>query len=230
MDQIIENAWRLPMGFANAVLLRHEGELTLIDTGVPDKDQVVFDAIRKLGHKERDLTNIVLTHAHPDHLGSAAAILKRIDAATWIHEADAGIAERGGPFRFMAPARGLLQRLLYKLVWKPGSSVSPVKIDQRFRDGNTLPLAGGLRVVHIPGHCAGQVALIWQEPQLLIGADVGSNMFGVSDPVGFEDESLGHRSQGEIAKLTFEAAVFGHGGSIRSKASEKVRAAWGRYS
>jgi glyoxylase-like metal-dependent hydrolase (beta-lactamase superfamily II) len=35
-------------------------------------------------------------------------------------------------------------------------------------DGETLPIAGGLHVVHIPGHCAGQVAFLWQGERLLI--------------------------------------------------------------
>jgi glyoxylase-like metal-dependent hydrolase (beta-lactamase superfamily II) len=230
MEQIIENAWLLPLGFANAVVLRHKDELTLVDTGFAGKEQLVYDAIKKLGMRESDLKHIVLTHAHPDHLGSAGALLGRIQATTWIHEEDADIAEHGGPFRFMTPAKGLMQKLLYKMVWKPGSSVAPVRIDNRIKEGDTLPIAGGLEVIHTPGHCAGQVALLWQGTRLLIGADVGSNMLGLSDPLGFEDEALGHRSQAKLAKRTFDAAAFGHGSVIKAKASDVVRRVWGRQS
>lgn len=228
MKKIIEDAWLLPLGYANAVLLRHKGELTLIDTGFADKEQIVFDAIHRLGHKESDLKHVVLTHAHPDHLGSAGAILKRIRATTWIHEADAEIARRGGPFRSMTPAKGLLQRVLFRIVWKPGSSVAPVSIDKLLRDGDTIPVAGGLKVIHIPGHCAGQVGLLWQGSRLLIAADAGSNMLGVSDPLGFEDEAEGHRSQAKLAEQDFDAIAFGHGSAITARASERVRSAWGR--
>jgi glyoxylase-like metal-dependent hydrolase (beta-lactamase superfamily II) len=52
-------------------------------------------------------------------------------------------------------------------------------------DGETLPIAGGMHVVHIPGHCAGQVAFLWQGERLLIAGDVGMNILGIGDPVGF---------------------------------------------
>jgi glyoxylase-like metal-dependent hydrolase (beta-lactamase superfamily II) len=95
-------------------------------------------------------------------------------------------------------------------------------------DGETLPIAGGLHVVHTPGHCAGQVAFLWQGERLLIAGDVGMNILGLGDPVGFEDIEEGRRSQRKVATLRFNAAVFGHGRPIHSGASERIRSKWGR--
>jgi glyoxylase-like metal-dependent hydrolase (beta-lactamase superfamily II) len=104
----------------------------------------------------------------------------------------------------------------------------PVRIDRYIADGETLPIAGGLHVVHIPGHCAGQVAFLWQGERLLIAGDVGMNILGLGDPVGFEDIEEGRRSQRKVATLRFNAAVFGHGRPIHSGASEHIRSKWGR--
>jgi hypothetical protein len=46
--------------------------------------------------------------------------------------------------------------------------------------------------------------------------------------VGFEDIEEGRRSQRRLAALRFDAAVFGHGRAIRSRASERVHRKWGQ--
>jgi len=103
-----------------------------------------------------------------------------------------------------------------------------VRNDRHITDGETLPIAGGLRVVHAPGYCAGQVALLWQGERLLIAGDFGMNILELGDPVGFEDIEDGRRSQRKVAGLRFDAAVFGHSRVIRSGASERVRSKWGQ--
>jgi hypothetical protein len=64
--------------------------------------------------------------------------------------------------------------------------------------------------------------------RLLIAGDVGMNILGLGDPVGFEDIEEGRRSQRKVATLCFNAAVFGHGRPIHSGASEHIRSKWGR--
>jgi glyoxylase-like metal-dependent hydrolase (beta-lactamase superfamily II) len=114
------------------------------------------------------------------------------------------------------------------VVWRPQEQMEPVRIDRYVADGETLPIAGGLHVVHIPGHCAGQVAFLWQGERLLIAGDVGMNILGLGDPLGFEDIKQGRRGQRKVARLRFHAAVFGHGRPIHSGASERIRSKWGR--
>lgn len=226
LKPIIKDAYLVPLGMANAVLLDGGSELTLVDAGFPDKAPLVLDAIRQLGRSPRDLRHLVLTHGHADHIGSAAAIVRETGATTYMHPVDAPIAEAGGPFRAMSPSPSPLPGLMYRLVWKPDQRVEPVRIDRPLADGETLPIAGGLRVVHTPGHCAGQVSLLWRGEQLLIAGDVGMHILGLSDPIGFEDLAAGRASQRKLAGLRFGAAAFGHGFPIRAGASDRVRRAW----
>jgi len=223
MKKITENAWLLALGNANAVLLCHGEELALIDAGFPGKAQIVLDAIATLGKRPSDLKHLVFTHGHPDHIGSAAALVRATGARTYMHEANAPLARTGGPFRPMTAAPGLMHKIMHRVVWNPNEQMEPFEIDQFIADGETLPIAGGLRVIHVPGHDAGQVALVWQNSRLLIGGDVFMNIFGLADPVGFEDEAEGRRSQEKLAGLQFDAAVFGHGAAITSRATERVQ-------
>ena len=227
MKAIIEKAWLVPLGFANGVLLEGDDGFVLVDAGFPNHESAVFDALHSLGRKPEDLRHIVFTHGHPDHIGSAAAVITRTGAETWMHSTDIPIAETGGPFRPMKSSPGLPQKIGFRVFWRPNEPITPVKIDHEINDGDTLPVAGGLEAIHTPGHCAGHVSLIWQGQRLLLVGDVGSNVAGVSDPLGFEDRDLGRQSQRRLASLQFEAAAFGHGSAIRSDASTRVRKAWG---
>jgi glyoxylase-like metal-dependent hydrolase (beta-lactamase superfamily II) len=223
--KITDDAYLVPMGNANALLLDAGPDLVLVDAGFPGKADRVLDAVGKLGRAPSDLKHLVFTHGHPDHIGSAAALIRKTGATTYMHAADAPLAESGGPFRPMTPGRGLLPQIAFRVVWKPNERMEPFRIDQFIADGETLPLAGGLRVVHVPGHCAGQVAFLWQGRRLLIGGDVFMNIFGLSDPIGFEDVEEGRRSQRKLASLGCEAACFGHGRPIVSGATERLRRA-----
>jgi len=224
--KIIDNAYLLPLGTANAVLLDSGSELALVDAGFPGKVSVVLDAIRQLGRNPHDLRHLIFTHHHPDHIGSAAAIVQETGAITYMHPIDAPIAETGGPFRPMRPAPGLMERIAYRFFWRRHERMEPVSIDRHITEGDTLPIAGGLQVIHTPGHCAGQIALLWQGERMLIAGDVGMNILGLGDPLGFENMEEGRRSQRKIAALRFDAVAFGHGRSIRSGASDRIRRKW----
>ena len=96
------------------------------------------------------------------------------------------MVESGGPFRPLRGAPGLLGQVLCRLFYHPDQRLEPVAIDQRLTAGETLPIAGGIEVIHTPGHCAGQVALLWHPGRMLFAGDVGANLMGLGDPVGFE--------------------------------------------
>jgi glyoxylase-like metal-dependent hydrolase (beta-lactamase superfamily II) len=190
----------------------------------------VFGAIRGLGRSPDQLKHLIFTHGHPDHIGSAAAIVRETGARTYMHPLDIPMAESGGPFRPMRAAPGLLRRVMCKLFYHPGERLEPVAIDQPLTDGEMLPIAGGIEVIHTPGHCAGQVALLWRPGRMLFAGDVCTNLMGLGDPVGFESLKEGRASQRKLASLSFDAAGFGHGGPIARDASTRFRNKWGKKS
>jgi len=228
VKRVIKGVYIVPMGFANAFLIEGDDELALIDDGFPGKESAVLTAIRGLGRSPDQLKHLVFTHAHPDHIGSAAAIVRETSAKTYMHPLDIPIAGSGGPFRPMTPAPGLLGRVLCNLFFHPDERLEPVAIDQPLTPGETLPIAGGFEVIHVPGLCAGQVALLWRPGRMLFAADVCTNIIGLGDPVGFENLEEGRVSQCKLASLLFDAAGFGHGKPIARDASTRFRNKYGR--
>ena len=146
-----------------------------------------------------------------------------------MHPLDIPIAESGGPFRPMTPAPGLLGHVLCNLFFHPDERLAPVAIDQPLTPREILPIAGGFEVIHVPGHCAGQVALLWRPGRMLFAADVCTNIVGLGDPVGFENLEEGRMSQRKLASLSFDAVGFGHGKPIARNASTRFRNRYGKH-
>jgi glyoxylase-like metal-dependent hydrolase (beta-lactamase superfamily II) len=228
VKSVIKGVHVVLMGMSNSYLIEGDGGLTLIDAGFPGKEAAVFGAIRGLGHSLDQLNHLIFTHGHPDHIGSAAAIVRETGARTYMHSLDIPMAESGGPFRPLRGAPGLLGQVLCRLFYQPDQRLEPVAIDQRLTPGETLPIAGGIEVIHTPGHCAGQVALLWHPGRMLFAGDVGANLMGLGDPVGFECLQEGRASQRKLASLSFDAAGFGHGQPIVRDASTRFRNKWGQ--
>lgn len=227
VKRVIEGVHVVPMGMANAFLIEGDDGLTLIDAGFPGKEETVYGVIRGLGRSPDQLTHLIFTHGHPDHIGSAAAIVRETGARTYMHPLDIPMAEGGGPFRPLRAAPGLLRQVMCKLFFDPDERLDPVVIDQPLTDGEILPIAGGIEVIHIPGHCAGQVALLWRPGRMLFAGDVCMNLMGLGDPVGFENLNDGRASQCKLASLSFDAAGFGHGAPIAHDASRRFHEKWG---
>ena len=170
----------------------HGPDLILVDAGFPNKAPAVLDAIRQLGRQPGDLKHIVFTHGHPDHIGSAAALVRETGATTWMHAADVPLAETGGPFRPMTVGRGFVPRIGFRLFWRPAERMQPLTIDRHLDDGETLPLAGRLSNYPRAGAlCRTGRAAARQDGRLLIAGDVCMNLLGIGDPARLR----GHRGR-----------------------------------
>ena len=223
--QLTEDLYMLP-GIVNMYLIDAPEGLTLIDAGFPNGALKILDALTGLDRSPEDLRHIILTHAHPDHIGGLAAIVNASGARTYMHSLDAPIAEVGTGFRPMRAAPGVLAGVLFRLLSRPNVSVDPVHIDQHLSDGDVVPIAGGLEVIHVPGHCAGQVALLRIEWGVLFAGDVCTHVMGLGAPIGYEDRAEGERSQRKLGTLSFDMACFGHGAPIERAAAARFRRSW----
>ncbi|MDR6288998.1 glyoxylase-like metal-dependent hydrolase (beta-lactamase superfamily II) [Inquilinus ginsengisoli] len=225
---IAPGLYAIPVGAVNTFLLDSCRGCTLIDTGFPGSADRILRAMRQIGKQPSDLRHIVLTHAHPDHIGSLAVLKGATGAVAYMHPLDAPIAIAGTGFRAVHAAPGRLTGLMFRLFVRPVDAIAPATVEHQVRDGETLPIAGGLTAIHVPGHCAGQLAFLWpQHGGVLFAADACSNLPGLGLSLGYEDLEEGRRSLGRLAALDFQIACFGHGGAILQDASARFRRKWG---
>lgn len=104
--------------------------------------------------------------------------------------------------------------------------VEGARIEHHVEDGQDLPFARGLRAIHAPGHCAGQIALLWGQHGGVLFADTCSNMMGLGWSLGYEDFDQGKRSLRKLSALDFDVACFGHGKAILSNAARRFKEKW----
>jgi hydroxyacylglutathione hydrolase len=148
--------------FVYVYLIYTPDAITLIDTGVAGSEEIIFDYIRHTGRDPCQIGTIILTHAHPDHIG----------AAKTIHEVTGcTIAAHGGDQVWIEDiARQERERAV------PGFSMlvaGPVTLDWVLKDGDTIELdeERTLTVIHTPGHSPGSIALLLRPEMVLFSGD-----------------------------------------------------------
>jgi len=223
MQQITKSIYQIRLGAVNAFVVDDEG-LTLIDTGYKGSTEKIVTALKKAGRKPEEIKRVVLTHCHPDHAGSAANIKAMLGVPLFAHSQDAALIEQGiggRPSFHLSP--GIMNWLVFNVFIKPhGSTIEPVSIDEKLKENDIIPIAGGIQVIHTPGHSAGHISLLLKSEGVLIAGDICANMAGLGLSVLYEDTQLGVKSILKAAAFDFDKAVFGHGKLLSRQASEKL--------
>jgi glyoxylase-like metal-dependent hydrolase (beta-lactamase superfamily II) len=207
----------------NAFLLDTESGLVLIDTGIPGSSHKIEEALSSIGKKPTDIRHIIMTHCHADHSGSLAEMKNKTGAPAIMHPVDATMLETGNAKRPLMPGPGLFNTILCKLILRGApSEIKAAKIEHKVLDGETMLC--GLKAIHVPGDCEGQLAFLWpQHGGVLIAADTAAHIFGLAFSPMYEDLEEGRRSLSKLAALDFEVACFGHGNPIYKGASKQFK-------
>ncbi|MFC1954877.1 MBL fold metallo-hydrolase, partial [Chloroflexota bacterium] len=144
-NKINPDVYQLANRGTNAILIV-EQELTLVDTGHNGYSHQIADFIRQLGRSPEEISLIIITHNHVDHVGGLAEIRKFTSAKIAIHQNDIG--ERGN-----------------------NPTVKAEDADIPLKGGEILNPLGGLEIIHTPGHTPGCISLFSPRNKLLIIGD-----------------------------------------------------------
>lgn len=230
MKRISKNIYQISLGWVNVFVIEDKG-LTLIGTGPKRSAGKIFNAIKSAGKNPYDIKQIILTHLHPDHAGSAGEIQRILRVPVMAHFDDAQIIRYGIAFRKeLCLTPGLKNWLIYHLAIKRlAIDIDPIEIDRQLKDNDLLPLLDGIRVIHTPGHSKGHISLLAEKEEVLIAGDLLSNNMGLDLSVFYEDRDEGIRSIVKVTNLDFEKMVFGHGRPILNNAGSIIRQAFNSY-
>jgi glyoxylase-like metal-dependent hydrolase (beta-lactamase superfamily II) len=153
---------RIGSDFVNCYLVEDTTGVTVIDAGLPGHWRELEAELGRIGRSLSDIRGIVLTHGDTDHIGFAEGLRQRGGVAVHVHELDAARA-RGEIKKPNSGWGSIKVRPLVGFLWysarRGGLRIRPVAEVVTFTHGATLDLPGSPRIIHLPGHTPGSVAV-----------------------------------------------------------------------
>jgi glyoxylase-like metal-dependent hydrolase (beta-lactamase superfamily II) len=185
---------RVDLGFVSAYILYRAGEAALVDTGVAGSADAIEESLIEVGLDWGSVGHVILTHKHPDHVGSIDDVLERA-SGTAVYAGAPDISE-----------------------------ITAVVDPRPVGDGDSVFDLGIIETPgHTPGHISvhDSAAGVLVVGDALNGADGG--VVG-PDPGFSEDMAVANDSLRKLAGLSYEVALFGHGEPVLAGASTAVAA------
>jgi hydroxyacylglutathione hydrolase len=174
------------------------GDETTHQAMVIDPGDDIEDVLAIIRQNKLEVKQIIITHAHIDHVGGAM----KLRAAT------------GAPILLNQNDYALLKLLDVQATWLGMEAPADVTIEASIADGESLQ-AGSLKanVIHTPGHTEGSVCLYFPAEKLLIAGDtLFARSIGRTDLPGGSFEKIIRSLKNRVMALPDETVVIpGHG-------------------
>jgi len=185
---------RVNLGFVSAYILVRDGEAAVVDTGVAGSEDDIENALTAIGLEWEAVRHVILTHRHPDHAGSVAAVLDRARDATGYAGAE-DLPSIAAPRELRVAADGD-DVFGLKVVTTPGHTKGHISV----LDPVGLVLVAGDALNTANGKATGP------------------------NPEFSEDMKAANASVAKLAKLRFETLLVGHGDPVEGDAQGSVAA------
>ncbi len=178
--------------------------LTLIDTGITSAGPKILKKLAAAGHQPTAVKRILLTHAHPDHVGGLPYLKEKTGAQVIASALEAEVIEGKKaiprPDRFPRP---------------PETRLKPTPVERVLSDGEIIPeVMSGIQALATPGHAPGHLAFWHPDKKLLLCGDtifrIPANM-RLPFAMLTVDMAENIRSIGRLVELQPAAICFGHG-------------------
>ena len=174
------------------------GDETTHEAMVIDPGDEIEDILALVQKHKLQVKQIVITHAHIDHVGGAM----KLRAAT------------GAPILLNQNDYALLKMLDVQAAWLGMKSPGTVEIDQSLGQADVVR-AGSLvaNVMHTPGHTEGSICLYFPaEKKLIAGDTLFAGSIGRTDLPGGSFDRIMNSLHGQVLALPDETVVIpGHG-------------------
>ncbi|WP_263862376.1 MBL fold metallo-hydrolase [Deinococcus detaillensis] len=206
----------------------------MVDAGVPGMEDAINAELAAHGLSLQDIKQVIVTHHDLDHIGSLPAIIAASGAQIWALEREIPMIE-GDEWPQKRPKPEQVEQMMAdptvpqprKEMIRRMSALPPVqvKVNRALRDGEVLPLAGGVRVVATPGHTFGHASLYLERSKTLITGDAlvsEQGQLGAPRAQVTPDMTAASESVSKMAALDVNTIVTYHGGVVSEGANKQL--------
>lgn len=160
--RIADGVHRIGSDIVNSYLVVDEDGVTVIDAGLPRYWKLLTGELAGIGLTLDDVRALILTHGDTDHIGFAARLSREKGVPVYLHPADDDRArlEVKKPRSSWGPVKaGPLAGFLWYTAREGGLRIRPAGELRPVEDGQVLDVPGSPRIIHVPGHTPGSVAV-----------------------------------------------------------------------
>lgn len=150
-------------GFVNSYLIERDTYCILIDAGMSKKAKKIVQEM-EVHFPNKPLKVIFVTHAHQDHTAGLKTLVELYDSEVISHKKESGYIMKTEEFPTRGGLSGFMFKLLDKIIAIPACNVDKVVEDNE--------IIHGFKVLHLPGHTPGTIALEDVETQALFCNDI----------------------------------------------------------
>ncbi len=178
----------------------------LVDTGTGFNEEYLISQIERHGIKREDISLVVNTHCHFDHIGgnylfeNAKIAVHELDAISMKNKDDLGTSMNA--FENEANSR----------------------VDIELKDGDEI---GGFKVIHTPGHTSGGICL-WDGVNLISGDTVFSHGGVGRFDIGGNFDDL-KQSVFKLTELDVINLLPGHGPIVEGNGKEHIKLSYSQF-
>ncbi|MBE9546929.1 MAG: MBL fold metallo-hydrolase [Proteobacteria bacterium] len=188
---------------ATVFIVDFGGELVMIDSGSGNSFRILVSNMEDAGLNPQDISTLILTHCHIDHIGSAPYFKEKFGCKIIVHDLDADAIEEG-------------DQVLTAANWYE-TTFPPTPVDKRLTGEHEVLQFGEeeLHCIHTPGHTPGSIALYLDREgkRVLFGQDI----HGPFLPSFGSDIGRWRESMEKLLALEADILCEGHFGIFRSK-------------
>jgi len=195
---------------SNITFIQSGDHHILIDAGTGMNYHALDKDLQSLGSSLSQLTDLILTHSHIDHIGGVIPIMEMASPKIYLHKAEAEPINEGNMDQTLSDTFGV--------------DLPPLKIQGILEEGSVLEFGDiRMQVAHTPGHSLGSICLDILDTGILITGDTlfPGGSFGRTDfPTG--DERALVESLKRISEMSFEIGLPGHMQAMKFNAKKSA--------
>ncbi|MBS7641828.1 MAG: MBL fold metallo-hydrolase [Candidatus Bathyarchaeia archaeon] len=201
---LVECPFLRPGYFVSSCIIAGRG-IVLVDTGLEDSPkQAIYPYLGDLGLGIRDVSHIILTHAHFDHCGGVSRIREEVLCRVGVHE-------YGKPFLEDPLLLDIQLNRRFPILYGIGEPrFKPVEADIVFKDSDIIDTGSvRLRIIHTPGHSPCSSCIVYEDKGIYISGD-SIQGYGGNRPLLFHSSIDYMESLDKFSKEHIDILVLGH--------------------